>query len=230
MRAVERLNLLGSFQPAQTDSVIFCKPLPDPVRRELEIDRRHRHPLRGCRRVLLERVHASARVDPVLAVCRVLRLIALRIAHRDCRAVHRAERNAELPARAKRHAVCVPHVSVVRILFRVEVNAVREDAEIRAHRHDLLLPACNLHRRHMLRHRIAGNIELLVVNPAERIPRDERLRCVQHPREAPLLPLAEQRIVVRRQVLHIEELPISDFEIVVVPSEGFGCYRAFLGI
>ena len=230
VRAVERFHLLTSGQPAQLDSIVLGKSLSDAVRRELEIDRRHRHPLRGCRRVLLQRVHASARVDPVLAVCRVLRLIALRIAHRDCRAVHRAERNAELPARAKRHAVCVPHVAVVRILFRVKVNAVREDAEIRAHRHDLLLPARDLHRRHILCHRIAGDVELLVVDPAKRIPRDKRLRAVQLPVKAPLRPLAQKRVVLRAQIFHVVKLAVSNFEIVVVPSEGFGCHRAFLGI
>ena len=219
VRAVERFHLLTSGQPAHLDSIELGKSLSDAVRRELEIDRRHRHPLRGCRRILLQRVHAPARVNPVLAVCRVLRLVALRIAHRDCRAVHRAERNAELPARAKRHAVCVPHVSVVRILFRVEVNAVREDAQIRTHRHDLLLSRRDVHRRHVRRHGIARNVELLVVNPAQRVARGERLRAVQLPVKAPPRPRAEQRIVLRAQILHVVKLAVPDFEVVVVASE-----------
>ena len=197
LAAVELLDLLVSGQPRKPDAVVLLKALPDAVRGKLQIHRRHGYPLARRLRPLLERVELAGRVEPVLPVRRTLRLAGLRVADRQRRPVDKTQGNFHVRARCVDH-ILLSHVSVVGILLGVEVDPIRENAQICAHGDELLFPRRNGYRRHIRLHRSAVDIKHLVLHPAQRILRQDPLHALDRLRRPPPRPRREQRIRIRR--------------------------------
>ena len=210
LAAVELLDLLVSGQPRKPDAVVLLKALPDAVRGKLQIHRRHGYPLARRLRPLLERVELAGRIQPVLAVRRVFRLARLLIAHRQRRPVDKTQGNVNVRA-CRVDGILLPHVPVVRVLLGVEVDPVREDAQICAHGNELLFPRRDRHGRHIRLHRSAVDIKHLVLHPAQRILRQNALHALDRLRRPPPWPRREQWILVRRQILHVVKLPVREF-------------------
>ena len=218
LAAVELFDLLVSGQPQKPDAVVLLKALPDAVRGKLQIHRRHGYPLARRLRPLFERVELAGRVEPVLPVRRTLRLAGLRVADRQRRPVDEAEGNFNIRARRVDH-ILLPHVPVVRVLLGVEVDPVRKNAQVRAHGNELLFPRRDRHGRHIRLHRSAVDIKHLVLHPAQRILRQNPLHALDRLRRPPPWPRREQRIIIRRQILHVVKLPVREFEVVVVSEK-----------
>ena len=210
LAAVELLDLLVPGQPRKPDAVVLLKALPDAIGRKLQIHRRHGYPLARRLRPLLERVELAGRIQPVLAIRRVFRLAGLRVADRQRRPVDKTKRNFHVRARRVDH-ILLPHVPVVRVLLGVEVDPVREDAQICAHGNELLFPRRDRHGRHIRLHRSAVDIKHLVLHPAQRILRQNALHALDRLRRPPPWPRREQWILVRRQILHVVKLPVREF-------------------
>ena len=210
LAAVELFDLLVSRQPRKPDAVVLLKALPDAVRGKLQIHRRHGYPLARRLRPLLERVELAGRVEPVLPVRRALRLAGLRVADRQRRPVDQAKRNFHVRARRVDH-ILLPHVPVVGILLGVEVDPIRENAQIRAHGNELLFPRRDRHGRHIRLHRSAVDVKRIVLHPAQCILRQDPLHALDRLRRPPPWPRREQRILVRRQILHVVKLPVREF-------------------
>ena len=210
LAAVELLDLLVSGQPRKPDAVVSLKALPDAVRGKLQIHRRHGYPLARRLRPLLERVELAGRVEPVLAIRRVLRLAGLLIAHRQRRPVDKTQGNVNVRA-CRVDGVLLSHVSVVGILLGVEVDPIRENAQVRAHGNELLFSRRDRHGRHIRLHRSAVDIKHLVLHPAQRILRQNALHPLDRLRRPPPWPRREQRIRIRRQILHVVKLPVREF-------------------
>ena len=160
----------------------------------------------------------AGRIQPVLAIRRVFRLAGLLIAHRQRRPVDEAKRNFHVRARCVDH-ILLPHVPIVGILLGVEVDPIRENAQIRAHGDELLFPRRDRHGRHIRLHRSAVDIKHLVLHPAQRILRQNALHALDRLRRPPPWPRREQRIIIRRQILHVVKLPVRQLEVVVVSEK-----------
>ena len=210
LAAVELLDLLVPGQPRKPDAVVLLKALPDAIGIKLQIHRRHGYPLARRLRPLLERVELAGRIQPVLPVRRAFRLAGLLIAHRQRRPVDKTQGNVNVRA-CRVDGVLLPHVPVVRVLLGVEVDPIREDAQIRAHGNELLFPRRNGYRRHIRLHRSAVDVKRIVLHPAQRILRQNALHALDRLRRPPPWPRREQRILVRRQILHVVKLPVREF-------------------
>ena len=210
LAAVELLDLLVSAEARKLNAVILLETSTDAIGRKLQIHRRHGYPLARRLRPLLERVELAGRVEPVLPIRRTLRLAGLLIAHRQRRPVDKTQGNVNVRA-CRVDGVLLSHVSVVGILLGVEVDPVREDAQVRAHGNELLFPRRDRHGRHIRLHRSAVDIKHLVLHPAQRILRQNALHPLDRLRRPPPWPRREQRILVRRQILHVVKLPVREF-------------------
>ena len=119
----------------------------------------------------------------------------------------------------------MPHVPVVGIILRVEVNSVWEDTQIRAHGHELLFSRLDVHRRHVGLHGSAIDVQDLILHPAQRIPRADCLHSRKRLHRPPPRPRRKQRIAVRRQILHVIKFPVRKLQIVIIAEERFGGQR-----
>ena len=210
LAAVELFDLLVSAEARKLNAVILLETSTDAIGRKLQIHRRHGYPLARCLRPLLERMELAGRIQPVLAIRRALRLAGLRVADRQRRPVDKTQGNVNVRA-CRVDGVLLSHVPVVGILLGVEVDPVREDAQICAHGNELLFSRRNGYRRHIRLHGSAVNVKRMVLHPAQRILRQDPLHALDRLRRPPPWPRREQRIRIRRQILHVVKLPVREF-------------------
>ena len=174
LAAVQLFELLVPGKPGDLNAVILFEALADAVRRQLHIHRRHGHPLPRGLGPLLDGVQTPRRVQPILPVRRAFRLRRLREAQCQRLPVRKTQRHADRRFR-RVDRILMPHVPVVGIILRVEVNSVWEDTQIRAHGHELLFSRLDVHRRHIRLHGRAVDMQNLILHPAQPVPRADRL-------------------------------------------------------
>ena len=187
LAAVELLDLLVSAEARKLNAVILLETSTDSIGRKLQIHRRHGYPLARRLRPLLERMELAGRVEPILAIRRVFRLAGLLIAHRQRRPVDEAQGNVNVRA-CRVDGVLLSHVSVVGILLGVEVDPIRENAQVRAHGNELLFPRRDRHGRHIRLHGSAVYVQRIVLHPAQRILRQNALHALDRLRRPPPWP------------------------------------------
>ena len=210
LAAVELLDLLVSAEARNLNAVILLETSTDAIGGKLQIHRQHGYPLARRLRPLLERVELAGRVEPILPVRRAFRLAGLLIADRQRRPVDKTQGNVNVRA-CRVDGVLLSHVPVVGILLGVEVDPVRENAQVRAHGNELLFPRRDRHGRHIRLHRSAVDIKHLVLHPAQRILRQDPLHALDRLRRPSPWPRCEQWVLVRRQILHVVKLPVREF-------------------
>ena len=217
-----RIVVVREFHAGQRHAVKGFKQPADANRADAHIDRRDLHPHAAGGAVLLERMHVAGGIQPILTVGRRGRLHGI-----DDDVVHVVALTVG-PARLKGHGRALDgcvfrrHRAVIAQVRRIDVYAVREYAQVRAHADELLGQHVLLHGQFHALLPQAVVEELFAVHPCQRIAGGEAQR-IGKPRmiNAALFPLGEHREMRCGQVLLVVPFAVPDPEVMVVSAEGF---------